>query len=439
MKTLQDKLVQPKDIASLAIFRFFSGVLIFIEIVNQFFTGDIESYTEATYHFQYTGFEWVTALPSTAMWVQIIMTCLLALLVAFGLFYRISTVLLFLNYTYLFLVEKSEYVNHFYLYCLLCFVLIFLPAHRKLSLDVKRKPSLEASQVPAWCIYIIVTQMVIVYFYGGIAKLHTDWFEAKFLKIHLPSYAKISLWGDLLKNEYLPYFMAYAGLCFDLFISVGLLIRKTRKVSFIIACFFHITNATIFGLASFPWFSILLTSMFLPPSWPRKVFPFLFKQDKNIPYAYKTVPAILYGCYLYVAIQLFLPFRHYIFEKNVNWTEQHHRFSWHMMLRTKSGHCYFKVVDENNQRIHVPYAKWLHPNLKYGWVGKPDMILQLAHDIGEYAQNTLHKKGVQVYAKSKISLNGYPRCSFVNPKIDLMKISKHEHHENWVLPMKGKK
>ena len=57
---------------------------------------------------------------------------LLGICIALGAFYRYAVTLFFLSFSYLFLLEKAQYLNHFYLICLLSFILIFLSCQSSL-------------------------------------------------------------------------------------------------------------------------------------------------------------------------------------------------------------------------------------------------------------------------------------------------------------------
>ena len=58
------------------------------------------------------------------MYILFASLAILSLMIALGLFYRISTLLFFLGYSYFFLVERATYNNHYYLICLLSLMLI---------------------------------------------------------------------------------------------------------------------------------------------------------------------------------------------------------------------------------------------------------------------------------------------------------------------------
>ena len=69
------------------------------------------------------------------MYVHFWILAAAALGIMLGCFYRLSAAVFCLGFTYIFLMEKAYYLNHFYLICLLSFLLIFIPAGDACSVD----------------------------------------------------------------------------------------------------------------------------------------------------------------------------------------------------------------------------------------------------------------------------------------------------------------
>ncbi|MBK0403484.1 HTTM domain-containing protein [Adhaeribacter sp. BT258] len=446
MQRLKHHLFKPIDIASLVFFRIAAGILLSFEQINQFLTGDYLNYIQPKFHFSYLFFPWLKPFPETGMYALWAITILAGFMVAAGAFYRLSTVVLFIGYSLLFLMEETEFVNHFYLYCLLCFWLMFIPAHRAFSVDVWRKPELKRSYTPAWTVYIFIFQISLVYFYAGLAKLHTDWLLAKPLKIWMGYKAAKPVIGGILAHEFTPWIMSYAGLAFDLLFAPLLLYRRTRWLGFTLAAMFHLSNALIFGLATFPWFSLTLTSLYFSPSWPRKL-PFFRKyipafQPENL--ALKTVSAahqklLLYGILTYATLQMLIPFRHFLYPGNVNWTEEGHKFSWHMMLRAKDGMVNFQVKapkteGQEEARFPIYPEKYLTPNQINKMADQPDLMLQFAHFLkAEYEKQGY--KNPEVYVGSQCSLNGRDSQPLISPQTNLAAQQRSLKHYDWILPL----
>ena len=129
----------PVDIASLAVFRMLFGLLMAFALARSLAHGWVdELYVEPTYFFSYGLFEWLKPLPSVGMHVLFVALATLALCVAAGFCYRLAVGLFFLGFTYIELIDKTTYLNHYYLVSLLGGLLIFLPAHRAFSFDAWR-------------------------------------------------------------------------------------------------------------------------------------------------------------------------------------------------------------------------------------------------------------------------------------------------------------
>ena len=172
----------------------------------------------------------------------------------------------------------------------------------------------------------------------------------------------------------------------------------------------------------------MLTSLFFAPDWPLRFVRWLAARSAVVdrwrtgwrgrlgkpvspdvlPY---PRPAALV---LLVAIHVFLPLRNWAFGSDVNWTEEGHRYSWRMMLRSKQGRGVYRVVDEaGNVRIVNP-----RDSLDVRQYGKlvthPDMILQYAHHLRDVAD-----RPVRVYGDFQVRLNGRQRQEFIDPTVDL--------------------
>ena len=138
--------------APLATYRILFGILIFIGIIRFWMKGWIdELYVKPSYFFSYYGFEFVTPLRDVT-YILFAICAIAAVLVALGLYYRLSSIVLFLSFTYIELMDKSTYLNHYYFVSLICFLLILVPANSSYSLDSFRKGHSNDTAVPKWTV-----------------------------------------------------------------------------------------------------------------------------------------------------------------------------------------------------------------------------------------------------------------------------------------------
>ena len=417
-------LIKPIDKAILIYFRFITGILMSQELINKIIIGKFEAYSPSKVHFTYTFFDWIRPWTHERMVLHYGITILAGYAMALGWKYRFSSIVLFLGWTSLFLMDQTDFINHTYLYSLVSFWMIFLPLkndHQKTA--------------PAWTLYLILFHMSLAYFFGGIAKINYDWLQGTPMDIFLLQRKNYPL-GFIYSQSWAPIFFSYGGILFDLLIVPLMLIPQTRKFGLFISIIFHFSNVLMFGLATFPWFSLLLTTMFFDPSWPRKI-PFFKNYLGETPQkeeAHEFSPVLAGLISLYVLIQLALPFRHFLYPGNASWTEEGHMFAWRMMLRHKQGRVQF-YVKTNQKLFMVDKQKFINPRKLNDLMGNPDMILQFAHFLRDYYKKELGLD-VEVYASSFVSLNGRKHQQLIKPGTNLALKERRLGHYKWIMPLK---
>ena len=220
--------------APLAVFRFFFGLLMFISTVRFWSYGWIDSvYIQPKFYFTYYGFGFVKPLGEWT-YLLFLICAISSLAICVGYKYRIAIVMFFLSFTYIELIDKTPYLNHYYFVSLVSFLLIFLPANASFSIDAFLNPKKHFTHIPKWTIDSIKLILFIVYFYAGLAKLNSDWLmEALPLKIWLQNKYDAPLIGAYLKHNWVHYFFSWFGMLYDVFIVFFLLYKPTRVLAYI--------------------------------------------------------------------------------------------------------------------------------------------------------------------------------------------------------------
>src|SRR5580704_16371453 len=173
---LVNYLYQPVDIASLAVMRILFGIIIMVEafryvdLVRIFY-----KFNEQTFYFKFRYFEWVKPLSIEDMQLVFILYGISGILITLGLFYRLATLTAAFCISYIFLVDATNYLNHFYLVIIFSFMMFFIPCHRAWSLDALIYPKKAQETIANWAIWLVRAQLVIVYSYAAIAKMNVDW------------------------------------------------------------------------------------------------------------------------------------------------------------------------------------------------------------------------------------------------------------------------
>ena len=435
MEKWRDSLFQEVDSASLVFFRISFGLLMLWEVSRYFSHDWIRRYwINPSFLFGYEGFEWIRVWAGNGMYVHFMILGILAFCIAIGLAYRWSMSLFFVGFTYVFLLDKSYYLNHFYLISLLSGLMIFLPLHRRFAIDAHTGLSSQSNTVPAWTLFLLRAQLAIVYFFGGIAKINPDWLNGQPIGKWLAASIDFPLIGSYFTEHWVVMLFAYGGLMLDLLAAPLLFWRKTRPYAFFVVLLFHLTNARLFSIGVFPWFMIAATTLFFEPDWCRRIIPRMKEtvEKYRVMVGNRLVLSLL-GVFL--LIQVLLPLRHFLYPGDVHWTEEGHRFSWHMKLRSKSGEANFRVVDPaSRQTWDIQPQKFLSKRQVSKMVGRPDMILQFSHYLSRYYAYHGYP-GVEVYVESYASLNGHkPRRELVKGHVNLAAIRPSLGHATWIWP-----
>lgn len=441
---LKHHIYSPKSIAPLLTFRILFGTIMAISISRFYYYGWItELYVDPTFYFTFFGFDWIHPLGDTGMHLVFLTLFIASIAIALGIFYRPAIVIFFLLFTYVELIDKTNYLNHYYFVSLVSFLLIWLPAGRKFSLDVLHRPSKILELVPAWCINVLKLQLALVYLFAGIAKINPSWlFEAMPLKLWLPSLSSTPLIGGLLQQEWVAYAFSWSGALYDLTIVFFLLSMRFRPLAYLAVVIFHVMTALLFQIGMFPYIMIFCTTIFFTPATHEKLLSkiganFSSLQNATIYLLKSRVKEkyILSFLIVFFSIQILLPFRYLLYPGDLYWTEQGYRFSWRVMLMEKAGHATFQVKDSGSEKIdHVNNYDYLTPQQEKMMSTQADMLLQFAHHLArEYKAKGYVNPEVTV--QSKVSLNGRRSKTYIDPTIDLAKEKRGWQHKKWILPL----
>src|SRR6516164_7555137 len=251
---LQSKMAAPVNGSSLAAFRISIGVVMALEAwslcrpsassngripLEVFYTGP-----GVQFHFPYPGFHWLPIMAPNWIEATVALLAIGGVMMAMGLLYRIAAIIVFLSWGYLYAIESTRtyWMSYHYLELLVTFLLIWMPAARRLSFDAwvadhfqkitdarlplgsqpgRRDSSAGRSigwtrifgnanrrrNIPFWTLLLLRGQLVIAYFYAGVAKLNADWLlDAQPVRYYLSQPRWIEDYGSLLSASQLAFF-----------------------------------------------------------------------------------------------------------------------------------------------------------------------------------------------------------------------------------------
>lgn len=436
MKTLRD----PIDGASLGLFRAGYGLLMLVGILRFWAKGWIEElYIRPAMFFPYWGLEWIQPWPGAWMYVHFAALGVLAALIMVGLWSRPALFLFFVGFTYVELIDRTNYLNHYYLISLLALLMACLPVDRAFSVRRWLHRN-QPSSIPRWSLTVMRMQVGLVYVTAGLAKLRADWlFRAEPLHGWLMASSDLPWVGSLLTHPSVAFAMSWAGAFFDLFVVAFLIWRPTRRFAYAAVLLFHAVTGLLFPIGIFPFVMSLGATIFFEPDWPRRWLG--GRHHREPP---ETTPSErwtraqrlgLTALAAYFAFQLLFPWRQLLYPGNVCWTEEGFRFSWHVMLMEKTGQVDFRVVDDQSGKRWVVSPKESLTPLQHRMMStQPDMILSFAHHLAD-AWTRQGYADVSVYADAWASLNGRPRQRLVNPEVDLSKEREGWARKSWIVPL----
>jgi len=443
--TIHSYLNKTTKAASLAVFRILFGLLMIISLIRFTSLGWIDKlYISPELFFSYLGFSWVKPL---GQWTYLLFAIcgFSAIGVTIGYKYRISIIIFFLSFTYIELMDKTTYLNHYYFVSVMAFLMIWLPMHRYYSFDAYRNDNLRAQYIPRWTVDAIKLVLGIVYFYAGLAKINYDWLiNALPLKIWLPGSYDLPLIGGLLEQSWMAYAFSWGGMIYDLTIPFLLLWKPTRKVAFFMVIVFHLLTRVLFPIGMFPFIMILSTMIFFDSRVHERildVFAKIIGKSKNIfdngsSAIYRIKENRNFSIFIvsiFLVLQLLIPFRCLLYPDNLYWTEEGYRFSWRVMLMEKAGTASFKIVDgETKKRFYVDNRDFLTSFQEKQMATQPDMIIEYAHYLRDHFTNQGHQN-IEVYVESYVTLNGALSKRYIDPEVDLTKESDTWRHKEWIL------
>ena len=439
------------DNSALIVFRVFFGFLITCEAWGAIATGWVRRIlVTPEFTFNFIGFDFLQTFPGPGpqMYGWFAVMGIFGVMVMLGFRYRVAIIGYAIMWSMVYLMQKTAYNNHYYLLMLLLWIMAILPAHRAFSLDARFRESVRSISMPRWVTLFIILQLWIVYTYASVAKIYPDWLDATVPEILMRGKKNYWLVGGVLQEKWTHWIISYVGILFDGLIIPALLWKRTRTWAFFISIFFHLFNSFVFQIGIFPFMSLAFTVFFFEPKTIHNLFLRRWKSyyvynkvasSSNTPPVKETALTIpknskllLSVFALYFIVQIALPIRQHFIQDNVLWSEEGHRLSWRMMLRSKGGNVHFTIVDKaTGKRVALDHTEYLTKSQQRNVRSKPDIIWQFAQHVKR--EQAALGKDVEIYVRCKVRINGRRSKMLIDPKVDLASVDwEWFAHNSWV-------
>ncbi|XP_022359868.1 vitamin K-dependent gamma-carboxylase isoform X1 [Enhydra lutris kenyoni] len=449
---------RPTDPASLAVFRFLFGLMMVLDIPQERGLSSLDRrYLDGLDVCRFPLLDALQPLPLDWMYLVYTIMFLGALGMMLGLCYRISCVLFLLPYWYVFLLDKTSWNNHSYLYGLLAFQLTFVDANRYWSVDGLLNARKRNAHVPLWNYAVLRGQIFIVYFIAGVKKLDADWVEGYSME-YLSRHWLFSPFKLVLSEEMTSLLVVHwCGLLLDLSAGFLLFFDASRSIGLLFVSYFHCMNSQLFSIGMFPYVMLASSPLFCSPEWPRKlVSRFPERLQELLPL--KATPQPSVSCMykrsrakggqkpglrhwlgaaftlFYLLEQLFLPYSHFLTQGYNNWTNGLYGYSWDMMVHSRS-HQHVKITYRDGRTGELGY---LNPGVftqSRRWKDHADMLKQyatcLSHLLPKY-----NVTDPQIYFDIWVSINDRFQQRIFDPRVDIVQAAWSPFQRTpWLQPL----
>lgn len=438
---------RPIDSRMLGLYRIGYGVFMIYNIINYFRIDLIGNmFVKPKINFSYDYLGWIKPFPEPLMQVLLFVLLLCAIAICLGVYFKWAARIFALGYAYIFLIDKSIYNNHIYLFILLALLLSVTDADKRYSIKFRKN---LRSVIPRWQVLILQWQLVIVYFYGGLAKLTKDWLvDCQPVKILVSQFSKENFLANIISSEVVVLILNYGGLIIDLGAPFFLLYKPLRRWAIFLFLGFNILNSIIFSdIGLFPF--VMLASLFLffevgEIPWLNKLLQVNQNQIKSMKTKvvinekiFSGIPVLkMYGLTIYFVFQIFFPFRGHFLPNDLDWTTIGNRFSWRMKVDTRKLNTmeFFINSTDFSKPAPVETQSFINDMQIKHLSMDPRSVADFAKFLKQEAilYNTTNPI---VTANIKVAYNGRSEQNFVDPGIDLSQVTYTPFKTlEWVIP-----
>lgn len=433
------RLAAPKRGLVLGSFRVGVGLVLlnFASTVQAYLTDFIKP---SDFFFPYELFEFITKPSNAALDLVTPILFLSAVFIIIGFYSRIAAFVYMVVFGYVFLIDSSTYNNHFYLYLILLFLLGITKADSSLSVRSWRSGTFLSGVLPSWNYLIFRLQFLLVYFIAGLQKLfNLHWLNGAVNRRVLEPLAENYGLGTSELNT-LSLFYSYTGLVYDLIIGFLLWNRSTRLIGVVLAVLFNAANFFTLQIGSFPVMLTLSLLVYLDPEVAyRKVVTYLKRPGIAIPKQPLKSSSLLVGFLaLFFAVQILLPFRHFVIKGNVSWTGEGEYWSWRMRMPHKDLIKFETVIIDNKNKGYItPNMKMSKSHMK-ALTHHPKNIYFVKEFMLKNLPDNLTADDVEIRVLMAVSMNGYPPQLVFDETQDFSRVELNRFsHNEFIRPFIG--
>ncbi|KAL6255246.1 hypothetical protein P5V15_013584 [Pogonomyrmex californicus] len=272
-------LYRPTDPASLGVTRALFGLCMVIDVVEERGFADVDIKWGDPWNCHFPLIHGMK--PPTLPWMVMIYMVMWmgAFGIALGLHFKIACACFVLPYWYIFLLDKSYWNNHTYLYGIVATLLWGTEANKYFALDASNTKQ-DGSSVPYWNYFILKFQFFVLYFLAGLKKSSREWLEG-YAMMNLSRHWVFHPFKIFLSTEQIDFLIVHwFGFIFDLSVGFWMLLEKTRIPSMVFCTAFHLMNSRLFSIGMFPYVCLATMPLFCHADWPRRLELYFKRRQK---------------------------------------------------------------------------------------------------------------------------------------------------------------
>lgn len=150
----------------------------------------------------------------------------------------------------------------------------------------------------------------------------------------------------------------------------------------------------------------------------------------------RTSPLIYGFVILYMAFQVLMPLRHYVYKRDLRWTHEGSNFSWRMMADHHETNGGITIEDPRTGEIYAHTPEQLLARKQLVMVNTPYMLLQYVHFLKQYLEQQTKIVDPIIKADVQVSVNGMPFQRMYDPTADLSKVEYSPLKDlKWIIPL----
>ena len=414
---------------SIGIFRIILGVVLFFECQRLLQSMQIY-YVNVDMHFYWQLLKNVPTLSLTQYQTIVYAMYGLSVMVVLGLWSRIAIFFYLSGYVYFLVLDASYYNNHYYFLALLMFIYIVIgTGDNWASIRFKWNKKHNAT-IPYWNLFLLKTQVFLVYLIAAIVKLNVDWLSTNTMRAvykYSSDYKSFKTW---MNEDFFAYFFTFTGILFDFFVSILLWVPGVRLFLIPFILIFHGINTTALQIGIFPYLMASATLLYFRPDFPaqmyqkarellgKNVLPHSNVSPLETATGRKKNKLIVFGVTTYIMLQALLPFRHFLIPGTVDWSGEANNFAWRMKIGLKYIPKFEVYVYNKNTGKEYKPDLFINTHQYQILALNPVRTLQVADHVASLID--LPRDSLDIFVKFEVFMNDHPPSKIIDDKVNML-------------------